>query len=219
MSHREACLPRSHTHRACYFILCWQNGLKQTCQRSSEMRRILVLLLCTLTLLSACAAPATPALRPVLTPVAQTSIPSQPTSLPLTSVESALAPGNSTAAPATDIIASHTVTFSTSDGGEISGELYGSGKTAVIFSVMGNCKRGWREFAQLTAAQGLMALTYQWRGCRESGPVDEDEIQKFVDDLRGAIQFMRGQGAEKIILAGASLGGSASAKLAAESDA
>ncbi len=84
---------------------------------------------------------------------------------------------------------------------------------------MGNCKPGWRKFAQLTAAQGMMALTYPWRGCIGVGVVDNDEIQKFVDDLRGAIDFVRSQGAEKVILAGASLGGVASAKLAAESGA
>jgi alpha/beta superfamily hydrolase len=134
-------------------------------------------------------------------------------------VESAIAPGNPTAAPLDDILASHTVTFETPDGTLISGELYGSGETAVIFSVMGNCKPGWREFAQLTAAQGLMTMTYLWRGCRESGTVDNDQIKKFVDDLRGAIQFMHDQGAKRIILAGASLGGVASAKLAAESKA
>jgi len=160
--------------------------------------------------LSACASPTA------------TSVPSQklsPTSEPLAimPVESAFAPGNPTAAPLDDIIASHTVTFETPDGAIITGELYETGTTAVIFSVMGNCKPGWREFAQLTAAQGFMALTYQWRGCRDSGSVDEVEIQKFVNDLRGAIAFMREQGATKIILVGASLGGCASAKLAVES--
>jgi alpha-beta hydrolase superfamily lysophospholipase len=90
----------------------------------------------------------------------------------------------------------------------------------VIFSVMGSCKPGWREFAWLTAAQGLMALTYQWRDCGPSGPTDEAElIQNFVNDARGAINFVRAQGAEEIILAGASLGGLASAKLAIESEA
>jgi uncharacterized protein len=138
-------------------------------------------------------------------------------SLAITPVESAFAPGNPTASPLDDIVASHTVTFETPDGATMAGELYGSGDIAVIFSVMGNCDPGWREFAQLTAAQGLAALTYQWRGCRDTGSVDEDEIQKFVDDLRGAIAFMREQGAQKIILAGASLGGCASAKLAVES--
>lgn len=137
----------------------------------------------------------------------------------LTPVESAFATGNPIAAPLDDIIASHAVTFGTADGATVSGELYGSGKTAVIFSVMGNCKPGWREFAQLTAAQGFMALTYQWHGCRESGAADDDELQKFVEDTRAAIDFVREQGAEKVILVGASLGGCASAKLALESQA
>src|SRR5262245_42923759 len=137
----------------------------------------------------------------------------------VTPVESAFAPSDPTAAPLDDILASHTVTFETPDGATVTGELYGSSETAVIFSVMGNCDPGWREFAQLTAAQGIMSLTYQWRGCRDSGAVDEVEIQKFVDDLRGAINLVRDQGAQKIILAGASLGGCASAKLAVESQA
>ena len=157
------------------------------------------------------------------TPTNTTVPPSQPaqtsTHVPVTPLESAFVPENPTAAPTEEIIASHSVTFETPDGASITGELYGSGKTAVIFSVMGNCKPGWRQFAQLTAAQGIMALTYPWRGCIGVGTVDNEEIQKFVDDLRGAIEFVRGQGAEKILLAGASLGGVASAKLAAESGA
>lgn len=114
---------------------------------------------------------------------------------------------------------SHAVTFATPDGATLNGELYGSGETAIIFSVMGNCTPGWREFAQLTAAQGMMSLTYLWRGCRESGSANEDEMKKFVDDLRGAVTYMRAQGAKKIILVGASLGGCASAKLTIESQA
>ena len=85
---------------------------------------------------------------------------------------------------------------------------------------MGNCRPGWREFAQLTAAQGLMALTYPWRDCGTSGPTNEAELSRnFVNDARGAANFVREQGAKKIILVGASLGGLASAKLARESQA
>jgi esterase/lipase len=164
-------------------------------------------------LIMAACAPAAP--TATLAPTQQPSPTLKP--LTLTPVESAFAPGDPTAAPLDDIIASHAVTFGTADGATVSGELYGSGKTAVIFSVMGNCKPGWREFAQVTAAQGFTALTYQWRGCRASGSVDENEIQKFVEDARGAINFVREQGAEKVILVGASLGGCASAKLALES--
>ena len=140
--------------------------------------------------------------------------------LPVTPVESAFAPGNLTAAPLDDIIEAHTVTFTTPDGAMITGELYGSGTTAVVFSVMGNCRPGWRELAQQTAAQGLMAFTYAWRDCGPGGPVNErDLIQNFVNDARGAIDFVRQQGAEKVILAGASLGGLASVKLAIEANA
>ncbi|HXQ36601.1 MAG TPA: alpha/beta hydrolase [Anaerolineales bacterium] len=150
--------------------------------------------------------------------IASTQEPSPTVGPLITPVESAFAPGNPTAAPLDDIIDSHSVIIDTADGATVSGEIYGSGKTAVIFSVMGNCKPGWSEFAQLTAAQGFMALIYQWRGCKANS-VDELLIQKFVDDTRAAIAFVRGQGAEKIILVGASLGGCASAKLAVESQA
>src|SRR5688500_81473 len=89
---------------------------------------------------------ATPVPRQEASPTAETLI--------ITPVESAFVPGDPTAAPLADILASHAVTFDTEDGATINGELYGTGKTAVIFSVMGNCKPGWRELAQLTAAQG-----------------------------------------------------------------
>lgn len=112
-----------------------------------------------------------------------------------------------------------TITFTTPDGATIEGTLHGSGGTGVIFSVMGDCTRGWENMAELVALNGMTALTYQWRGCRESGRADASELAKFVDDLRGAIDFMRRQGVTKLILAGASLGGCASAKLTVESQA
>ena len=112
------------------------------------------------------------------------------------------------------------VSFTTPDGATIGAVLYGSGDTVVIFSVMGNCRRGWEELAERAAQNGLTALTYQWRDCGPSGPVNERQMsQNFLNDARGAISFLRDQGVEKIILAGASLGGLASAKLAMESDA
>lgn len=142
------------------------------------------------------------------------------TAIPVTPLESAFAPENSTAVPTEVNIVSHEVAFETPDGASITGELYGSGKAAVIFSVMGNCNPGWGELAQLTAAQGLMALTYPWRDCGPSGPVNEEQlVRNFVNDTRGAINFVREQGSDRVILVGASLGGIASAKLAVESGA
>jgi len=167
-------------------------------------------------ILNACAIAPTTALTATSAPLQEPSPTIEP--ILVTPVESAFAEGNPTAAPLDDILASHAVNFDTADGATIRGELYGSGKTAVIFSVMGECTPGWREFAQLTAAQGFIALTYQWRGCKGNS-VDEVLIRKFLEDARAAIAFAHKQGAEKIILAGASLGGCASAKLAVEAQA
>src|SRR5262245_13111 len=60
--------------------------------------------------------------------------------LTVTPVETAFAAGNPTASPLDATRVSYTVTFDTTDDAEVNGELYGSGKTAVNFSVMGNCK-------------------------------------------------------------------------------
>ena len=179
--------------------------------------RFTSLILALLVGLSACAASPTTAPTDTPGPLSEPSPTRQ--LLTVTPVESAFAPENPTAAPLEEILATHAVTFRTSDGATLNGELYGSGETAVIFSVMGNCKPGWREFAWLTAEQGLMAITYPWRGCRDSQPANESELRKFVEDARAAISFAREQGAEKIILVGASLGGLASARLATESQA
>lgn len=125
-------------------------------------------------------------------------------------------PATPTLVPVTPTPAPQRVAFTTPDGAGMGALLYGTGDTAVIFSVMGNCRRGWEKMAELAAQNGVTALTYQWRACKESGTVVQSELQKFVDDLRGAIHFMRERGAQKIILVGASLGGVASAKLAVE---
>jgi uncharacterized protein len=183
--------------------------------KMDKLRFISCLVLSFLLVAGACTSPvptATPAPNQVASPTIEPS--------PVTPVESAFAPGKPTAAPPEDIIESHTVTFETPDGATLNGELYGTGTTAVIFSVMGSCKQGWRELARQTAAQGLMALTYEWRDCSGPGRVDETELSRnFLNDTRGAIEFVREQGASSVILAGASLGGLASAKLAVESDA
>jgi alpha-beta hydrolase superfamily lysophospholipase len=175
-------------------------------------------LLISILLLNACAS--TPTEIPTDNFIPTRSPSQTSTVLSVTPLESAFAPGSPTAAPTVGISVSQEVTFETPDGVTITGDRYGSGKTAVVFSVMGDCNPGWRELAQLTAAQGLMALTYAWRDCGPAGPMSEDElVRNFVNDARGAINFVRGQGAENVILAGASLGGIASAKLAAESGA
>ncbi len=134
-----------------------------------------------------------------------------PTSAPLSAPDP-------TAAPSTPSGAVQAVTFETPDGATIPAQLYGSGDTAIVFSVMGDCRQGWTDFARTAADQGFRALTFEWRGCH-TDPNNESLLKRFLDDTRGAIDYVRGQGASSIILVGASLGGVASARLAAESQA
>lgn len=141
------------------------------------------------------------------------STPTQPATPTASSAPTTVEPS---ATPATPVkLVPRNVSFETEDGATIDAELYGSGPTAVIFSVMGNCKQGWPSIAQAAAEQGLQTLTYQWRGCK-TDPNNVILLKHFVDDTRAAIAYMRAQGANRIILVGASLGGCASAALANE---
>ena len=109
------------------------------------------------------------------------------------------------------------VHFVTSDHFHLTGSLYGRGKTIVICSHMLRTTREiWSEsgIPQRLAVQGYAVLTYDFRGSGDSeGPPD---IWSLDVDLRAAVAFARQQGATKIVLMGASMGGTASLKVAAE---
>jgi rhodanese-related sulfurtransferase/dienelactone hydrolase len=108
------------------------------------------------------------------------------------------------------------VTFETPDGATLQGTLYGSGTTAVIFSTMSDSKQDtWLDAAQAAARRGYLALTFNFRFWTESGRIDDGLRGKAAEDIRAAAAFVREQGAERVVLVGASLGGMASAKVAA----
>jgi pimeloyl-ACP methyl ester carboxylesterase len=106
------------------------------------------------------------------------------------------------------------VTFVSDDGVTLSGTLYGSGASAVIFSHMfPTDQTSWTPIAQDLAGRGYLVLTYDFRGYGTSqGPKD---VSKIDHDLRAAVAFVRAQGAAKLVLVGASMGGMATAKVAA----
>jgi uncharacterized protein len=149
-----------------------------------------------------CAAPSVPATA--------TAVPSL--APPATSVVAA----SSTPPPVT--AAPHDIGIPTGDGATLAAVQYGSAATAVIFSPMGDCVGDGAALAEAVAAHGWLALTYQWRAC-EPGGADAALLRRFVDDLRAVINFARAQGADNVVLVGASLGGVASAKLLVESGA
>lgn len=108
------------------------------------------------------------------------------------------------------------VTFNAADNIALTGTLYGSGATAVVLSNMGdNDPSAWDAFAPGLAARGYIVLTYKFRYPTNSPTFDSGMAHHTLDDLRAAIAFVRGQGAQKLVLVGASLGGMATAKVAA----
>lgn len=127
----------------------------------------------------------------------------QPTATPV--------PPTPTAMPA---VPTRDVTFTTSDGVRLDGTLYGSGTTGVVLSHQVNGQQSqWMYFARVLAAHGYLALTFDFRGHGASeGTVD---TAKEDSDLRTAIKFLSGQGAKRIALMGASLGGAVTLRVAA----
>ena len=104
--------------------------------------------------------------------------------------------------------------FTTDDNVTLSGKIVGTGTTAIIFSSMdGDSKVDWRDLAPLLASRGYMTLSYDYRGLGASqGFYDRSKI---TSDLNAAIQVAQKQGATKVVLMGASLGGLVTLKVAA----
>ena len=109
---------------------------------------------------------------------------------------------------------SRAVSFTTKDGEEIMGRLFGQGQTGVVLSHMFPAdQKSWWEFAQVLADQGYMALAFDFRGYGESG--GERRINLIDWDLEAATEYLRDQDVSTVFLIGASMGGTASLKVAA----
>jgi pimeloyl-ACP methyl ester carboxylesterase len=109
---------------------------------------------------------------------------------------------------------SKTVKFFTSDGVRLSGNLFGKGKTVVILAHMYPADQSsWFGFARLLAGKGYLAMTFDFRGYGRS--LGSKQINLIDRDLKAAIDYIKPK-ADKIFLIGASMGGTASLKLAAK---
>jgi outer membrane protein assembly factor BamB/dienelactone hydrolase len=137
-------------------------------------------------------------LTPTTPPTAQPTPTAEPTTAPLFTPD----PGRP-------------ITFDTPDGATLEGTLYGQGTTAVIFGHMGDQRQAtWTEVAQRVAAHGYLALTFDFRFWQDGRMVD-DLRQHAPADMAAALAFVRQQGAQRVVLVGASLGGMAAIKVAA----
>ena len=112
--------------------------------------------------------------------------------------------------------AGRSITLTAADGVRLSGAVYGTGTTAVVLSNMGdNDPNLWDAFAPVLAQHGYLVLTYSYRYPRRTSSFTKDMAQHTVDDLTGAVAQVRASGATRVVLAGGSLGGMATAKVAA----
>lgn len=105
------------------------------------------------------------------------------------------------------------VTFTTEDDLVIHGTLFGKGEKGVILAHMYPSDRtGWYKTAELLASEGYFALAFDFRGYNDSQ--GEKDVSKIYIDLDAACDFLEKNGAERIVLVGASMGGTASLKIA-----
>jgi pimeloyl-ACP methyl ester carboxylesterase len=122
---------------------------------------------------------------------------------------------------AADLAASRAVTFDSADGVRLSGRIFGEGHVGIVLSHMLPADQtSWWDFARELADRGYLALTYDFRGYCPGGNAGCSQGGKSVSaiwqDVLGAIDEIRSQGATDVALLGASMGGTASLVAAAE---
>ena len=118
--------------------------------------------------------------------------------------------------PSVPAVTSTAVQFSTSDHITLAGQLFGQGTTAVVCSHMLNTTQQiWINtgLPQRLAQRGYLVLTYDFRGTGQSQGQYNPSMNAL--DLSAAVNFVRQQGATRLVLLGASMGGTASLKVAA----
>lgn len=114
---------------------------------------------------------------------------------------------------------SEAVEFSTPDGVLLAGTLFSSGSDgsgAIVLAHMRGADRStWEPFAEVAAGNGFRVLTFDFRGYGDS----DGERDTLLDvDLTAAVEHLERDGAESVVVMGASMGGTAAINVASKLD-
>jgi|SRR5919108_2781277 pimeloyl-ACP methyl ester carboxylesterase len=108
------------------------------------------------------------------------------------------------------------VRFETDDGIVLTGELRGTGPAAVVMAhAYPEDRRSWADFAEFLQGKGYLTLTFDFRGYGDSA--GEQDVPEMWRDVVAATARLRARGADRVVLIGASMGGTASLIAAARS--
>ena len=120
------------------------------------------------------------------------------------------------------LAASTPITFTTPDGVDLAGRLFGPADASagvVLAHMLPADQSSWYPFAQRLAAQGYRVLTFDFRGYCPGGEAGCSKGAKQVDaadvDLQAAVDRLRAEGVDRVGIAGASMGGTAALIVAA----
>jgi pimeloyl-ACP methyl ester carboxylesterase len=106
------------------------------------------------------------------------------------------------------------ISFRTADSIRLAGVLLGSGRTGIVLSHESRASLcNWLPFARVLARAGFRVLAYDSRSSGESQlvlPMNSLKATYYHRDVLAAAKLLRAGGARRIVLAGASLGGTSS---------
>jgi pimeloyl-ACP methyl ester carboxylesterase len=116
---------------------------------------------------------------------------------------------------------SKAVAFHAADGTKLEGRVFGSGDVGVVLSHMFPAdQRSWWPFAGTLADDGYRVLTFDFRGYCPGGNAGcsggSKDIPRIPQDVVAAASYLRSSGAKRVMLVGASMGGTASLLAAAQ---
>ena len=124
---------------------------------------------------------------------------------------------STTTAPGSEVaVQAEVVEFSTPDGVVLEGTIYGEGADGVVLAHMRGADRStWEPFAEVAAADGFRVLAFDFRGY---GGSDGETDTSLDVDLTAAVEHLRSEGVDSVVVMGASMGGTATINVASKLD-